>query len=531
MMKRGYDSGSGALLLGTPLSLCPEEGETQSEHRFPSRSFRQALSAALFSFALAFLVVCMSCSRAYGDVGVVLNESLNTSVARITGSGHSAVYLSRVCADSPVKLRLCRPGEQGSVISNYTTLGEDQPFEWNVVPLSVYLYGVEDLRYQPLLGSRRIKYVLEERYREKYLSAFCASESCITSDKAEWREMVGATLSRSIYIFIVKTTVEQDRDFIADFNSLPNQNHFNGVTRNCADFTRRLINTYFPHATSPDYINDFGMTSPKAIARSFTRYAERHPEAGLRVLHFAQLPGTIKRSSECRKGTEQLYHSKKLLVPMAIFAPYALPVVAASYALTGRFNPGHQLEQHPSVEAAEVDYQLRLAKAENDESRAEQLEATKNHESALVVGTPEEWKKYRETFDSIVEEAVREEVIPERGYLKGLFVRLDETGMPQVDGDGALWMEVSDEGRVSKVGLSANNILASDSDSQLAYKLVLARTEHILKSPKHSRETMVEFHHDWTRLQQARVKSEASAASIPMTVASTRISTSPAGRE
>ena len=287
-------------------------------------------------------------SKAYGDVGVVLNESLDTSVARITGSGHTAVYFSRICPASPVKLRLCQPGEQGSVISNYISLGEDQPFEWNIVPLNVYVYGVENPRYRPIVGSQKIKRVLEERYRENYLSEYCASESCKTSHKAEWREMVGATLERSIYMFVVNTTVEQDLALIEQFNAEANENHFNGMTRNCADFTRRIINTYFPNATGPDYINDFGMTSPKAIARSFTRYAHRHPDAGFRVLHFAQVPGTIKRSSECRGGTEQLVRSKKLLVPMLIFADHVLPFVAASYILTGRFNPQRELEEHPT---------------------------------------------------------------------------------------------------------------------------------------------------------------------------------------
>jgi hypothetical protein len=139
--------------------------------------------------------------RAFADVGVVLNESLDTSVARITGSGHSAVYFSRICPASPVKLRLCQPGEQGSVMSNYTTLGEDQPYEWNIVPLSIYLYGVENPHYRPIVGSEKIKRVLEERYRKNYLPDYCASESCQTSNKAEWREMVAATLSRSMYIF------------------------------------------------------------------------------------------------------------------------------------------------------------------------------------------------------------------------------------------------------------------------------------------------------------------------------------------
>ena len=89
---------------------------------------------------LLVLALLLSASvRTRGDVGLVLNESLDTSIARITGSGHSAVYFSRICPASPIKLRLCRPGEQGSIMSNYTTLAEDQPFEWNIAPLNVYL--------------------------------------------------------------------------------------------------------------------------------------------------------------------------------------------------------------------------------------------------------------------------------------------------------------------------------------------------------------------------------------------------------
>ncbi len=72
---------------------------------------------------LALLFAGLACPRANGDVGVVLNESLDTSVDRITGTGHSAVYFSRICPDSPVRLRLCGPGEHGSVMSNYINIG------------------------------------------------------------------------------------------------------------------------------------------------------------------------------------------------------------------------------------------------------------------------------------------------------------------------------------------------------------------------------------------------------------------------
>src|ERR1700723_1696533 len=307
----------------------------------------RASAACLFVLALAALLT----SRARADAGVVLNESLDTSVARITGSGHTAVYLSRICPDgSPVKMRMCLLGEQGSIVSNYTTLGEDQPYEWNIVPLSVYLYGVEDPGDRPLVSSKAIKAALEERYRVKYLAAICTEERCRTGKSAEWREMVGATLERSLYMFLVKTSVEQDKSLIAEFNVLPNVNHFNAMTRNCADFARRVMNFYYPRAVSPDYINDFLMTSPKAVTHSLTRYAAAHPELGLRVLHFAQVPGTIKRSYECRNGTEEIYHSKKFLLPLGIFAWQGIPAAFSTSALTGRFNPEHQFEAHASID-------------------------------------------------------------------------------------------------------------------------------------------------------------------------------------
>jgi hypothetical protein len=465
-------------------------------------------------FSVMLLLACLSCSRANADVGVVLNESLDSNVDRITGTGHSAVYFSRICPDSPVRLRLCRPDEQGSVMSNYINIGENQPFEWNVVSLSMYLYGVADPRHRPVFGSFKIKHLLEERYRAKYLSSYCEGPPCTTSYKAEWREMVAATLIRSIYIFMVETTVEQDRELIAEFNSSPNSNHFNGATRNCADFTRRVINTYFPHATNPDYINDFGMTSPKAIARSFTRYALRHPETNLRVLHFAQVPGTIKRSSECRAGTEQLYHSKKLLIPMIMFADHELPAVVASYLLTGRFNPEHEFEKHPA--------------AEKDADHAKKIEAVAPNERSEVVGTSEEWKKYRKALDSIVEEAVHGEIIANHGYLNRLFKQLDEAGTPLIDGDGALWLEIPGNGETFRVGLSADNILAHGSDSQLAYELLLARSNRVLKSPKHSRETMSEFKQDWALLQSSRTRSALSVASTAVPATRTRGAVMPA---
>jgi hypothetical protein len=449
-----------------------------------------AIRAAVLPIFFASFFVALSTPLASADVGVVLNESLDESMDRITGTGHMAVYFSRICADSPTKLRLCRPGELGSIMSTYINIGEDQSFAWNIVPLNIYLYGVEDPRNRPIFASFKIKHALEERYRENYLSGFCDTPACQTSGKAEWREMVAATLIRGVYMFVVDTSVDEDRQLIAEFNHAPNENHFNGATNNCADFARRIVNTYFPRAASRDVLNDFGMTSPKAVARTFTRYALRHPELNLRVMHFAQVPGTIKRSSEVRAGTEQLLRSKKLLIPMVVFANEALPVVAASYVLTGRFNPEKEFEKHPATDLAPQSL-----------SSFPHLQAVAlEDERAQVVGTSAEWKNYRKAFES---EIVESSDSPEVHDRSRFFKLLDEKGTASLDDNGEAWMQLTENGEPTRVGVSANNVLARDSNPQLSYQLLLARTSVILKSPKHRRETMLEFHQDWANLQRA----------------------------
>jgi len=455
---------------------------------------------------VTFLLLCVTRIPARADIGVVLNESLDTSVARITGSGHTAIYFSRICPESPVKLRLCRPGEQGSVMSNYTTLGENQPFEWNVVPLSVFVYGVEDPRDRPVFGTPEIKRLLEERYREKYLAELCPAGPCTTSGGAEWREMVGAGLSRSMYIFAVGTTLEQDRALIDEFNALPNVNHFNPITRNCANFAKSVLDHYFPGAAHRELVNDFGMTSPKAIARSFTLYAERHPEMHLHIFHFAQVPGTIKRSSECRDGTEQLYHSKKLLVPMVLLASRELPVFTAAYLLTGRFNPEHQWENHPALDEVAAPQVAALAYSGSGSSDIAANTAAANAE---LVGTSQQWDRYRRAFHEIAQDT------PDHDSVNGFPKRLDKMGSPMIDADGSLWMKVPQDGRTVTVGLSASNVLASNSDPGLARDLMLARVNAVLKSPKHGRESLVEFEQDWALLQSfsARKAVTLSAAS------------------
>jgi hypothetical protein len=418
--------------------------------------------------ALWVAIGCLSLIPARADVGLIMNESTGKGVSQLTSAGHSAIYLSDICPDSPVKLRLCRPGEQGSILSNYTNFGEVSSYEWNIVPVSIFLYGVEDSADAPLYGNEDSLKLLQERYRETHLSSLCPAETCGNlAVSAHWRDMVGGTFVRQIYLFRAKTTTAEDARLVEQFNALPNENHYNGLTRNCADFARSVINRYFSDAAKPDHLNDFGMTSPKAISKSFTRYSEKRPELQFTAERFEQLPGPMRRSSPCRKGTEVSFRMKKWFIPLMVARSHELPFFVAAYALTGRFNPDHEVKVHQSEEEATADV---------------------------------DWKAYQSQFREILDTALNDGVFSSDSEVRDYFRILDRTGLPQLDQGGLPVLEVG--GRT--VGLSRGNLLGAGSDPLLAYQLILARVQAVLEAPVARREDDASLKRDWDLLLRTR---------------------------
>jgi hypothetical protein len=455
----------------------------------------------VFSF-----ILLVGCLPARADIGLLLDAKPNVRLEfgnELTGAGHSGVYLSRVCIVTPVELRLCRPGELGSVIQNYENYEEDKPYQWNAVPLNIYLYGVEDPSQRPLFGSPELREALQERYWQGYLRPICTTGRCVSDSHANWRDSVAAAFVREIYVFEVDTTEAQDEQFIREFNAHANVNHYSGFTNNCADFAKLVVNTYFPQSAHRDVLNDLGMTSPKAIARSFTHYAQRHPELELRVVRIDQLPGTYKRSSDSHEGTEQLIRAKKWLVPVAAVGYQAVPVLAASYFLTGRFSPDRELRKHPSEEAASLNGLLVEARQDGDRPRRQQLEKQLRAERERQVGNDEDWARLRQRFDEVLQTAIADGVISTRRQLHDLFRDLQACGKVYVDDNQQAWLSVDNAGGVRRVGLSAGDVIGPDSDRQLALQLLLARMEYLLSTNSKHRELYTEIQSDWALLQQA----------------------------
>ncbi len=411
---------------------------------------------------LRVLIAALACNLAYGDVGVIMNESTGKGISGLTSAGHSAVYLSNICAETPTRLRLCHEGEQGSVISNYTNFGEDQNYEWNIAPMNYFLYGVDSEMKAPLYGNPALAKVLQDAYREKYLTGVCPNKPCGSAEKGtHWRDMVGGTFVRDIYLFRVKSTPAQDEALIAEFNSLPNVNHYNGFLNNCADFARSVVNRYFPGSAKPDHLNDFGMTSPKAISKSFTNFGKSRPELDFSAERFPQLPGPIRRSSDNRKGTEVGFRSKKWFIPLAVAWPHELVALMAAYTLTGRFNADQEVAQHSG-------------------------------ETDSKVG----WRRYRSEFREILDSALHDGVFASHREVKDYFKLLDRTATPMTDESGAPLLRVNG----STVGLSAANITSPNSDPLLGYRIMLARVESVLQTPPKQRESFSQFQQDWALL-------------------------------
>jgi hypothetical protein len=458
-------------------------------------------SKSLILAWLACVLLALS-SAACADVGLMLNEALRIGASKWTGAGHSAVYLSNVCAASPVELRPCLPGENGVVLTNYRDFGEDRLYQWNAIPLNLYLYGVEDESERSLYASATVRWMLQERYRQKYLGSMCKGK-CVTDPDALWREAVAATFERDIYMFRVKTTPEQDRAMIEKYNRAGNVGHYNGFTNNCADFVAQVVNTYFPGSTRADRVNDFWMTSPKAIAKSFTHYAMKHPELEFRVVRYSQIPGEFKPSRDNRKGTEELYRGNRWRVPLAILRPQELLIFASSYLVSGRFNPELELRRRPVEEVIALQTEMRLARARHDSTAEQECRQKIIAARSNALGTAEEWAGYTHTVRQYEAEAITQGYARDLESLRSATPKILAQRWITMDARGGLWLS-SRDGRSPKVGLSLRTVAEGSSDARVGYLLALSYVGDELRRKPKNRETLEFFRKDWQVLEQLR---------------------------
>ena len=249
-----------------------------------------------------------------------------------TATGHAAVYLSGVCAETPLLLRPCRAGETGVVISRYDGV---RGYDWVAIPLIPYLYAVERPEDVPLFADAKMTAFLRDHYRRRYLENIAPDDLDGAPPTGNWYQLVGSSYDRTIYGFEIATTPEQDRELIRTLNSAPNHSRFHLVSRNCADFAKDILNFYYSKSLHRSVVADVGITTPKQMAKMLTKYGTRHRELEFSRIVIAQVPGSMPRSTAVHGVVESFFKAKKYIVPSAVVSPIFAGCVAAVYVGSG----------------------------------------------------------------------------------------------------------------------------------------------------------------------------------------------------
>ena len=287
-------------------------------------------------FLLSLLVALCAAPASAGKVALLLEEPYG-QFGSMNPTGHAAIYLSDVCAETPIRLRRCDPGETGVVISRYHKI---DGYDWIAMPLLPYLYAVNNADEIPAEANPATVVRLRDEYRRRYLMDYVPDDPHHEIPNGDWTQLLGESYIRTIYGFSLETRPEQDDALIAYFNDHRNRSHFNLFFNNCANFSENVLNFYFPHSVHRNFISDVGIMTPKQAAHSLAKYARHHSDLEFTTFVIPQVPGTIHRSTPVHGVIESLIETKKYVLPLALLHPVVAGSLVAVYFGDGRFHPG-----------------------------------------------------------------------------------------------------------------------------------------------------------------------------------------------
>ena len=293
-------------------------------------------------FLLPVLLILSGVTPLYADMALLLHQP-HSLFGFFNPTGHSGLYLSRVCAESPVRLRRCNEGEPGVVISRYNRVSG---YDWIAIPLIPFLYAVDHPEHVPASIDHTGVLEVRDAWRRNYLQDIVPDAENGETPKGDWIQLVGAAYDRKIYWFVIETEEADDDALIEMLNSRDNKRRFNLFFNNCADFVKDVINFYYPKSIRRNFIADVGITTPKQIAKSFVKLSRRNPDLRFSAFMSPQVSGDLGRSTPVRGVMESVIFSKKYVIPLAIVYPWVAVGGAVAYVTEGRFNP----EKHVSVE-------------------------------------------------------------------------------------------------------------------------------------------------------------------------------------
>jgi hypothetical protein len=445
---------------------------------------------------LLVLVSGCACLAGASSATLLLEEPYGR-MGFFTATGHAAVYLSGVCAETPLVLRPCAPGELGAVISRYDGVGG---YDWVAIPLIPYLYAVEQPDDIPLFTDPKMVSFLREQYRRKHLEMVAPDRDNGEAPGGNWYELVGSAYDRAAYGFEIETTSAQDLAFIERYNSAPNRSHFHLSYRNCADFAKDVMNFYYPKSLRRSIVADVGITTPKQMAKTLIKFSGRHSELKFARFVIPQVPGSAARSTPVHGVVESFLKSKKYIVPAAVVNPIFAGCVLAVYEGTGagRFDPARQALVFNPERALEP----ALGAEDRRSYQSELNHVMTNHvlTNHLVVS--------QLAADAGSADAGSET----SGARVEKWGRLLHNAVPDLDAQGRLVLRIHVGEEVVSVGVSGSNIFANDAPGQFTQQLLEARLHAELRRGSPPKASESDVARDWNLLQKAMSDSDAEVA-------------------
>ncbi len=294
------------------------------------------------ALSVAAMLLLIMPARARAELTVLIGEPFG-NFGSMMPVGHTAIYLSRICADGPLKIRMCRADEpQGVVLARYHRIGQ---YDWLASPITEFLYATAPGEPVQSFVTPASAWEARQRYRRLYLSHIVpdGQEGDSTGHGGpleEWWESAGVTFNRRVWGYTIDTTPEQDEHFVAVMNADPNRHLYHLKKTNCADFVAVMVNLYFPGLVHNDRIGDFGLMTPKEVARCVGAYGVVHPDAHFRVTEMPQLPGSLRRSRPVRGGAEAGLKTKRYLFTLVVLQPEVPAGLMLLYLWHGRWQIG-----------------------------------------------------------------------------------------------------------------------------------------------------------------------------------------------
>jgi hypothetical protein len=423
-----------------------------------------------------FVLVAGSACLAGASSATLLLEEPYGHLGFFTATGHAAVYLSGVCAETPQVLRPCAPGELGAVISRYDGV---HGYDWLAVPLIPYLYAVEQPEDIPLFADPKMVLFLRDQYRRKHLEDVAPDRDGGGTPGGNWYELVGSSYDRAAYGFQIETTAAQDEAFIRAYNAAPNRSHFHLSYRNCADFAKDVMNFYNPRSLHRSIVADIGITTPKQMAKTLIKFSGRHSELQFSRFVIPQVPGSAARSTPVHGVVESFLKSKKYIVPTAVVNPILAGSVVLVYEGTGagRFDPARQA----LVFNAERGLEPPIGAEDRRSYQSDLKHLDPNHfvtDGELSGVRAEKWG------------------------------RLLHNAVPDLDAEGhpVLRLQVGDE--TVSVGVAGSNLFTHEAPELFTEQLLQARLHAELRRGSSPKASESDVRRDWNLLQKAMYGSD-----------------------